>query len=464
MANAVRHKWKRLTIPTDGELLTVYLHPPGTVGNTRYWAFSCREASITKKSLKCNSLKDAKLTAIKLLTAPKSEDESKSEETLTWGDWDSIQVAYYRKKANEKRANRTLEECRKAMRLFVRITGAPDASSVDADMVDRFQSEGVQRKKGDGKPYSASTVWKTMAHMSSSFNRCRISAGKRCVRGVVDQSKLLMVNAFEEVNWIEPTQPRKLQFSREGLKAFLAWAYLAGCPLLSLFAKVSLWARGRIEEMSELGWDWIDDQGYVGIPDEQAKWGKGKLVKIPLLLVEELRRYRGSGPFVWERYVEQVRDYHRNTGHLASAHKMLDFSPARLKVHFQKQIQRWAKTSENVGLSHHAFRRTGLQWSREGQLRMYEAEYAKSSNLSLGVADSYYTRDPRHLRADIVFRSIAGELSADRELAEMMGLRMPAPEEGVTVESVENAIRQGNLDEAERLLVLLKSQRKESPK
>src|SRR4051794_20056679 len=153
-----KSKWKSLIVDRDGEPLTAYLHPPGTRGNTRYWSFSCDKAKVHKKSLKVTTYAEAREKVLAWFKGePKREEETQRERNvLTWEEWDAIQVAHARKRSekNKVRAERTLEECRKAQRLFVALTGA-EASAVDEDMVDRFQADCARRTSKFGKPYTA---------------------------------------------------------------------------------------------------------------------------------------------------------------------------------------------------------------------------------------------------------------------------------------------------------------------
>jgi hypothetical protein len=152
-----------------------------------------------------------------------------------------------------------------------------------------------------------------------------------------------------------------------------------------------------------------------------------------------------------------MRAYHKATGREASALMVKAFAPQRLRVAFQKWIAAWAKEARaGPGISHHAFRRTGLRWSREGQLRASEADYAKAANVNLNVADKSYTTKPQRLWADIAYRNIAGELGQDGELAAMMGLR-PTPGLPVaSVEALQAAIGRCDLDGAARILAQLR--------
>lgn len=272
-----RSKWKSLYVERDVESLKVYLHTPGTRGNSRFWSFSCDKAEVHKKSLKVTTFAEAQERVIAWFQGEPKRDEREEQKPsiLTWGKWDAVQMAHARKRSekNKVRAERTLAECRKAQRLFVAVTGAEAASAVDDDMVDRLQAECAGRTSKFGRPYAANTIRKTLAHMAASFNRCRLGSGRKCIRGVVPSEKLLTTNPFEEVGWVEADAPEPRHFSKAELKEFLTWRLLGACPLIALFAKVSLWACGRIEEMTELRWDWIDAEGYVAIPDDNAKWG-----------------------------------------------------------------------------------------------------------------------------------------------------------------------------------------------
>lgn len=171
MARGKPDKWKTVHIKRDGKLLTAHLHPIGTVGNTRYWSFTCREAGIRMKSLKVETYADALNAAHEWFDKEpeRTEREQREQAILTWEDWEAIQVAHTRKRSekNQRRAEKTLEECRKAQRLFVRITNAESASAVDADMVEQFMSKCGQTRSKLGENYKASGIRKTLGHMSA---------------------------------------------------------------------------------------------------------------------------------------------------------------------------------------------------------------------------------------------------------------------------------------------------------
>jgi hypothetical protein len=278
-----------------------------------------RKAGIEKKSLKVKALADARDRAFAWFEGePKREERKRQERSvLTWEDWDAIQATHFKRREDRRPAGRTLEECRKAQRLFVAVTGVETASAVDVDLVGRFQDECLGRKSKFGRTYGKTTVVKTLSHLSASFNRRNRNAGRKCVRGSVPSERLLESNPFEGTGWVKAEKTPLRQFGPEQLTSFLAWKYLGGCPLVFLFAKVSLWGCGRLEEMTELQWDWMDADGYISIPGYIAKWGKERTVQIPPTLLAEIEEHRNGSPYVWAGYVGQLRAYHRrrNTTH-----------------------------------------------------------------------------------------------------------------------------------------------------
>lgn len=444
-----RAKWKSVVIERQGEMLVAYLHPPGTVGNTRYWSFSCRKAQIQRQSLKVSTFADARQAALNWFS---KEDvrKDRSIPPLTWEEWEQIQRAYFAKKADQKRAGRTLEACLDSKKLFVKLSGAVDASSVTPDLVDQFQQKTLKTEFKPGRCYKSWTVRRTVSHMSASFNRCRITSGKKCQRGIVPPERLLTVNPFEQVSWLEGTSDDKRHLTHAELRALLSWRMFASSPLISAVLKVSIWGCGRIEEVTELRWNWISDDGVISVPDDIAKWGQGRQFRIPLHLLRELKEYRSKSQFVWDSTVAQLRSYHLNRGGKGSATQLTDFTPTRLRGRLQKWIQAWTKDSGLTDISHHSLRKTALQWSREEQLRRSENAFAEISSVGLDVAKKFYTTDPSRLRAEILFRNISRELETDAQLAVAMGLRSEAPL--ASIEDVQAALAEGRLDDAKKLL------------
>lgn len=451
-----KKKWKSIVIERQGEMMIAYLHPPGTVGNSRYWSFSCRGAGIQRKSLKVTTFADARQAVLNWFTKEEVRQD-RSAPSLSWPEWEQIQRAYFAKKRDQKRAGRTLNACLDSKKTFVSITSAADASAVTPDTVEQFQQVALKTEWTTGRVYTPSTIGRCLGHMSASFNRCRITAGKKCQRGIVSPEKLLTVNPFEQVSWLEngPVEIRHL--SHAELRAFLSWRMFGSSPLISAVLKFSVWGCGRIEEITELRWDWISDDGIVCVPDDMAKWGKGRQFRIPMLLRQEIKTFEGKSPFVWDATVPELRKYHIQRGGKGSANQLAEFTPTRLRGRLQKWIQAWAEESNLTNVSHHTLRKTAMQWSREEQLRKAENAFAELSNVGIDVAKKHYTTDPARLRAEILFQNISRELLKDSELAVVMGLEVES--KVPSLDDVQAALAEGRVDDAKRLLESLQARK-----
>jgi hypothetical protein len=148
------NKWKLIHVKKDGVLLTGYLHPIGSVRNNKYWSFSCPKAGIQRVSLKVKTHAEAKQVVANWFerSEPRHGHEEQAGAILTWEDWDAIQEAHSNKRSesNSVRAKRTLEECRKAKRLFLSIVEAGKASAVTPDMGVRAPGSGPHRSPRHG--------------------------------------------------------------------------------------------------------------------------------------------------------------------------------------------------------------------------------------------------------------------------------------------------------------------------
>lgn len=257
------------------------------------------------------------------------------------------------------------------------------------------------------------------------------------------------------VSWLDESPKEIRHLSSNELRALLGWRMFGSSPLISAVLKISIWGCGRIEEITELRWDWISEDGFVSVPDDVAKWGQGRQFRIPLPLWKELESFPSKSPFVWNETVAELRAYHIQRGGKGSAVQLAEFTPTRLRGRLQKWIQAWAIESKAVGISHHTLRKTALQWSREEQLRSAGDAFAELSNVGIEVAKRHYTTDPARLRAEILFENISRELRKDPELAVIMGLDVQPTIP--SLEAAQAALAEGRVDDAKRMLALLQS-------
>jgi len=98
----------------------------------------------------------------------------------------------------------------------------------------------------------------------------------------------------------------------------------------------SLWAAGRIEEMSLLEWSWFVGD-YIVIPHTIAKKGNGKVVRIPTVIRERLESFRVERkPFAFAGCADEVERS------LKTCHAVKSFSPQRMLWRMQKLIKQGA--------------------------------------------------------------------------------------------------------------------------
>jgi hypothetical protein len=123
-------------------------------------------------------------------------------------EFEEIQRRHYGKKADWRRAEQTLYSCLNAIAAFREITGLDVVTTATPDDCARFQTaaENLSRNwrhdypkaTGEGDLLSRNTILKWSRTLQAAFQRANKNAGKKCVRGVVDEQKLLIRNPWHE--------------------------------------------------------------------------------------------------------------------------------------------------------------------------------------------------------------------------------------------------------------------------
>ena len=209
---------------------------------------------------------------------------------------------------------------------------------------------------------------------------------------------------------------------------------------------MSLWCAGRIQEMSRLEWRWLNGD-YVDIPDEVAKWGKGKVVRIPRRVKERLEQIKVDGsPYVFAGFADEVK---RN---LQSCHEVLPFTPDRMVERLEKYIKKSAGAIGRPEITHHALRRTAMELSDEGELREKEKSSAEKLQTTVGnKRRNYIKRRGKKViaKADGLYENLTVSLQDYPVLAERLGCD---PVEVKMESEVETLIRQLSPIQKRRLL------------
>lgn len=408
----------------------------------------------------------------------------------------AIQKAHYNRHQSEDRRTRagaSLAGTLDAIAAFSEITGLNQISSASVDDCARFQriclmlpklwrktsadgrlavedysEEARQKRAATGRPhpldalerYSPNYALKMSRTLQAAFERCNRNAAKRkCVRGVVDEAKLLTENPWGQFSWIEASERDLRQFDERELLAFLDHfeARWPGFAVPVLMGKTFLWSCGRRREIAGLKWDDLRQVGGEFHFDVVCKWGVRKWFRVPDRLFRELESVRTGSPFVFGAYPAQLRRFHDSQKRSRDARNVRgDFDPANVANWFHKKVTEWSKTLPGGHATTHIFRKTTLQYARRGE--DINREVARDARVSEHVMMTNYARefDPElRARSNRTFARIAASLPS--EVAARYGHIETA--EAALERRLEAAVAAKDLDLAAALIVRLREVR-----
>lgn len=133
-------------------------------------------------------------------------------------EFEAIQKDHYGKKQGAEaqgRAAKSLQSCLEATHAFKVIGGLRPITIATADDCAAFPRKALKLPKTTLHPYpnskegavsySANTVLKWSVALQAAWERASRAGGKKCIRGVVDERKLLADNPWKQFPWIEGT-------------------------------------------------------------------------------------------------------------------------------------------------------------------------------------------------------------------------------------------------------------------
>jgi integrase len=392
-----------ITVVVNGTPVAVQLHPPS--GDRSSW-FAYWSGLVTSKSTGQSNLEDAILVAEHMVrNGGRRADLSAT--VLSDIEFEQIQRRHFGRKTDDKakvRAEKSLISCLDAIAAFREITGISPVALATPDDCARFQvvaltlpklwrkdppeqrrpvshygeaaRAGRQRSANpdelDGlERYSPNSVVKWSRTLQAAFERANRNALKRkCVRGVVDEKKLLTGNPWGQFTWVEGRKKPIRQFDSDELLAFLdhfetVWA---GVSVVGTLAKVFLWSSGRRLETANLRWDDLRRVGGEYHFKMEGKWGVEKWFRVPDALYQELTSLRTASPYLFAAYPDQLRRFYEGRNEPGKARKVLaEFDPANLANWFYKKIVGWSRSLPKGHATTHIFRKTSLQYARSGE-------------------------------------------------------------------------------------------------
>jgi hypothetical protein len=257
-----------ITVVVKGAPIVVILHPPS--GTRRSW-YASWSGLVASKSTGHGNLQDAIVAAETMVRnweeGGTGERPTLVDAVLTDEEFEQIQRVHYGKKqdsAAKVRAAKSFLNCMDAIRAFREISGLTPITAATADDCAAFQRKALTLRKNwrqqypksnkESKMVSPNTVLKWSRALNAAFERANKSAGRKCVRGVVPESKLLTQNPWNQFPRIEGSERPLRQFDGEELLSLLAYfeSDWPGVTVAPSLAKVALWSSARKEEITSL--------------------------------------------------------------------------------------------------------------------------------------------------------------------------------------------------------------------
>jgi integrase len=332
----------------------------------------------------------------------------------------------------QARSGKSLEDCLDAIAAFRMITGLKPITLATPDDCARFQEDALKLpknwrrnypgKKKDIDTLSPNTVVKWLRSLAAAFERANRNAARRkCVRGVVEERKLLTLNPWMQFTWIEGTHRPIRQFDPDELVSFLTFLETRweGVPVGAAAAKVYLWSGCRKQEAAGLTWDSLRVVGGEYLFEVIGKWGVEKWFRVPETLYRELLALRTESPFVFAAYTKQLRQLHAD--HPGTLTKIAaEYSPELFGDWFYRRVKEWSEAGAKGNAFVHIFRKTTLQHARRGEdINRQVAQDARVSEMVLMTNYVKEADEEMRQKSNRIFHRIAASLPP--ELASRYG-------------------------------------------
>jgi integrase len=383
-----------LVVDVDGVEITASLRPQrGKSGNWEVrWRMHGRRQD---RSTGTSSPEAAKRIARQIIRG-ENVPAAKCSGFMTVKEFERIQKEYHFRKARPEAGGSTFKEFMGIWKSFQRICPVRTIQEVTEGVALQYlrrlrvmsHTENRQSKKKSSKKLSVQTIKKHIRTLAGAWNLVREGHSQRV--GGLQQHQLVQSNPWQAIrnNVPEPPvddeDPVQFELVDNDLGRFLD--QFSNRPVGELFVITSFWCWGRINEMTRMEWSWIQGD-YVVIPRSKGKGGRGKVAKLPPVLLERLRASRDpSSPYVFARWVEDVRANARRPTRVKT------FGPSRMRGQMEKLIPIFAEAIGRPEISHHALRRTAMELGEEAELRMAEKTSAEKLQTTVGNKRRNYTK------------------------------------------------------------------------
>ena len=400
---------QKMTVITNGVPIVVSLTPPSGV-RTSWYAYW--DGLVASKSTGTSKLEEAVLIAESMVKNG-GHRTSLRYTVLSDEELKQIQRVHFARKQDTQarvRAEKTLKDCLEAISAFQAISKLTQTTLATADDCAAFQRKALKLAKNWRQQYpngkkegvermSPNTVVKWSRQLQAAFERANKNS-RKCVRGVVEGTRLLTENPWKQFDWVEGIDRPKRRFDNNELLSVLDYFETEWPQVISarLLAKVSLWTWTRISEVSSLRWAAERRFGDEIHFEFVGKWGVKKWARIPAGLHVEILAIKTGAPYVFAAYSEELRTHHLTCIRPGTANSVgKTFSPSALADWFQDKIGEWSDTGGKSHATPHVFRKTALQHARRGE--DLNRQVAQDARLSESVMMGHYVdEDDEQLR------------------------------------------------------------------
>lgn len=426
MPRKPKQKKGKITILINGTPVLVTLHPP--TGTRKSW-YAYWNGLVTSKSTGQSNFNEA-VKFVENMLQNGGKKPLLGDSLLSDEEFLEIQRVHYGRKTDpitKARSEKSLEECEDALSAFQAITGLLRIAEATPDDCARFQREALIKPKNWRRNYpkgketdeclSPNTILKWSRMLQASFERVNRCAGKKCVRGVVDEAKLLTMNPWTQFTWIDGKKKSIRQFDDDELRSFLAFLEQnwSGIPIAATAAKVLLWSCCRRLEVANLKWDRLRLVGSEVHFEVEGKWGVERWFRIPKQVYRELQSFRTKSPFVFAAYSDQIRQVHsENLGCVQRIRAT--YMPKNFGRWFYQRVKEWSESMPNGKASVHVFRKTGLQHIHDGEDDDASEVVATDAGVSRSVLLKHYVKPKLWRRSNRNFRRLVTSLPSNTAL------------------------------------------------
>lgn len=416
---------QKIAVVVRGRTVDVILHPP--TERRKSW-FAYWSGLKSSKSTGHTKLEEA-IKAVEAMLRNGGKRPPASDELLTDEEFIKLQVAHFGRKKDEAakvRAARSLEETEDAISAFKAISALEHVSLATPDDCASFQRIALTKPVNWRRNYpkgvatdekiAPNTVLKWSRCLQAAFDRANRNApNKKCVRGVVNEKKLLTVNPWTQFTWIEGTKKPIRHFTGDELRSLLQffandWSEVR---VGKLAAQVLFWSCCRKLEIASLSWTSLRLVRHEVHFQIVGKWGVERYFRIPEQLYAELLAARlPTSEFVFAAYCEQVRNAHAdNRGCLKKIRP--EFDPKNFASWFYARIKEWSASQTNGNANVHVFRKTSLQLAFDGEELETSQKVADDAGVSEAVLLGHYVNPTLWRKSNRTYQRILASLPPD---------------------------------------------------